>query len=93
MFGGVYNNEKVSNDLWVFDAILWTQVTTTGDIPPPVNEHSSCVADDRMYVYGGNDFQELFTAHCMCWICKLWSGQCCNRQLKRMALVQDAVTR
>ncbi|KGU36218.1 hypothetical protein MGM_00011 [Candida albicans P75063] len=59
VFGGVYNNEKVSNDLWVFDAIndTWTQVTTTGDIPPPVNEHSSCVADDRMYVYGGNDFQ------------------------------------
>ena len=51
--------KRVSNDLWVFDAIndTWTQVTTTGDIPPPVNEHSSCVADDRMYVYGGNDFQ------------------------------------
>ncbi|CAX44277.1 cell fusion/morphology, Kelch domain-containing protein, putative [Candida dubliniensis CD36] len=59
VFGGVYNNEKVSNDLWVFDAAndTWTQVTTTGDIPPPVNEHSSCVVDDRMYVYGGNDFQ------------------------------------
>ena len=37
--------------------------------------------------------KELFTAHCMCWICKLWSGHCCNRQLKRVALVQDAVTR
>lgn len=58
VFGGVYNNEKVSNDLWCFDAIInkWTQVTTTGAIPAPVNEHSSCLINDKMYVYGGNDF-------------------------------------
>ncbi|RCK60624.1 Kelch repeat-containing protein 2 [Candida viswanathii] len=58
VFGGVYNNEKVSNDLWVFDATddKWTQVNTVGDIPLPVNEHSSCVVDDKLYIYGGNDF-------------------------------------
>lgn len=58
VFGGVYNNEKVSNYLWVFDATddKWTQVNTVGDIPLPVNEHSSCVIDDKLYIYGGNDF-------------------------------------
>ncbi|KAI3404667.2 KEL2 [Candida oxycetoniae] len=58
VFGGVYNNEKVSNDLWVFDAEeeKWTQVETSGTVPLPVNEHSSCIVDDRLYIYGGNDF-------------------------------------
>lgn len=58
VFGGVYNNEKVSNDLWCFDAIInkWTQVTTTGAIPLPVNEQSACLVNDKMYIYGGNDF-------------------------------------
>ncbi|CAK7895944.1 kelch repeat-containing protein 1 [[Candida] anglica] len=58
VFGGVYNNEKVSNDLWCFDAIInkWTQIATTGAVPLPVNEHSSCMVNDKMYIYGGNDF-------------------------------------
>lgn len=58
VFGGVYNNEKISNDLWCFDALIskWIQVTTTGNIPPPINEHSSCIVDDKLFVYGGNDF-------------------------------------
>ncbi|KAK6455979.1 uncharacterized protein RJT20DRAFT_145221 [Scheffersomyces xylosifermentans] len=58
IFGGVYNNEKVSSDLWSFDAgdKKWTQLTTTGNIPLPVNEHSACIVNDKLYVYGGNDF-------------------------------------
>ncbi|CAK9438733.1 uncharacterized protein LODBEIA_P29570 [Lodderomyces beijingensis] len=58
VFGGVYNNERVSNDLWVFDPEeeKWTQVETTGTVPLPVNEHSSCVVNDKLYIYGGNDF-------------------------------------
>lgn len=58
IFGGVYNNERVSNDLWVFDADeeRWTQVETTGTVPLPVNEHSSCIVNDKLYIYGGNDF-------------------------------------
>jgi len=58
IFGGVYNNEKVSNDLWSFDALInkWTQIPTTGSIPPPTNEHSCCAVHDKLYIYGGNDF-------------------------------------
>lgn len=58
VFGGVYNNEKVSNDLWCFDTLInkWLQLTTTGDLPLPVNEHSAVIVGDRLYVYGGNDF-------------------------------------
>ncbi|KAI5956098.1 KEL2 [Candida margitis] len=58
VFGGVYNNEKVSNDLWEFDAKeeRWQQIQTSGTTPLPVNEHSACVVDDRLYIYGGNDF-------------------------------------
>lgn len=58
VFGGVYNNEKISNDLWCFDALIskWIQVTTTGNVPPPVNEHASCIVNDKLFVYGGNDF-------------------------------------
>lgn len=58
VFGGVYNNEKVSNDVWCFDpaANKWTQVPTTGNVPPPTNEHSACVVGDKLFVYGGNDF-------------------------------------
>ncbi|MCC3264335.1 kelch motif-containing protein, partial [Paenibacillus polymyxa] len=45
VFGGVYNNEKVSNDLWSLDAVVnkWTQLPTSGSVPAPVNEHSSCI--------------------------------------------------
>lgn len=58
VFGGVYNNEKVSNDVWCFDTLInkWTQLQTTGDVPLPVNEHSAVIVGDRLYVYGGNDF-------------------------------------
>lgn len=58
VFGGVYNNEKVSNDLWCFDTVAnkWLQLTTTGLAPLPVNEHSAVIANDRLYLYGGNDF-------------------------------------
>lgn len=58
VFGGVYNNEKVSNDLWSFDAVVnkWTQLPTSGSVPEPVNEHSSCIIEDHLYIYGGNDF-------------------------------------
>lgn len=58
VFGGVYNNERVSNDLWCFmpSENKWLQVTTKGTLPPPVNEHAACVVNDHLYVYGGNDF-------------------------------------
>lgn len=58
VFGGVYNNEKVSNDLWCYDTLInkWLQVDTTGSTPLPVNEHSAVIANDHMYIYGGNDF-------------------------------------
>lgn len=58
VFGGVYNNEKVSNDLWCYDTLInkWLQIDTTGSIPLPVNEHSAVIANDHLYVYGGNDF-------------------------------------
>ncbi|CAH6722113.1 kelch repeat-containing protein 1 [[Candida] jaroonii] len=58
VFGGVYNNEKVSNDLWCFDigSSKWNQINTTGNIPLPINEHSACIINDCLYVYGGNDF-------------------------------------
>lgn len=58
VFGGVYNNEKVSNDLWSFDALTnkWQQIPTSGALPPATNEHSCCVANDKLYIYGGNDF-------------------------------------
>lgn len=58
VFGGVYNNERVSNDLWCYDAAVnkWTQIPTTGAVPLPVNEHSSCIVGDKLFIYGGNDF-------------------------------------
>lgn len=58
VFGGVYNNERVSNDLWSYDAMVnkWWQIPVTGTIPAPVNEHSSCIVGDKLYIYGGNDF-------------------------------------
>ncbi|WPK27385.1 hypothetical protein PUMCH_004772 [Australozyma saopauloensis] len=58
IFGGIYNNEKVSNDLWCFDTLVnkWLQIQTSGDLPKPVNEHSACIVSDILYVYGGNDF-------------------------------------
>lgn len=62
VFGGVYNNEKVSNDLWCFDTVAnkWLQVDTLGTTPLPVNEHSAVIANDHMYIYGGNDFAGTF---------------------------------
>lgn len=58
IFGGVYNNEKVSRDLWCFDTLInkWMQLNTTGEVPLPVNEHSAVIVGDRLYIYGGNDF-------------------------------------
>lgn len=58
VFGGIYNNEKVSNDLWCFDTLVskWLQIQTFGEQPKPVNEHSACIVSDILYVYGGNDF-------------------------------------
>lgn len=58
VFGGVYNNEKVSNDLWCYDTLInkWLQVDTEGELPMPVNEHLAVIANDHMYIYGGNDF-------------------------------------
>lgn len=69
VFGGVYNNEKVSNDVWCFDTNKnkWLQVYTLGDVPPPVNEHSACIVGDNLYVYGGNDFSGTIydSLHCL----------------------------
>ncbi|KAG2731669.1 hypothetical protein G9P44_005256 [Scheffersomyces stipitis] len=58
IFGGVYNNERVSSDLWCYDSSnnKWSQMPTTGNVPLPVNEHSCCIVNDKMYIYGGNDF-------------------------------------
>lgn len=58
VFGGIYNNEKVSNDLWCFDTLVskWLQIQTFGEQPKPVNEHSACIVSEILYVYGGNDF-------------------------------------
>ncbi|KAG7194711.1 Negative regulator of mitotic exit [Scheffersomyces spartinae] len=58
VFGGVYNNERVSNDLWCFDVLVekWTQVPTTGNVPLPVNEHSACICGEKLFIFGGNDF-------------------------------------
>ncbi|KAM9900450.1 hypothetical protein OXX79_005124 [Metschnikowia pulcherrima] len=58
VFGGVYNNEKVSHDVWCYDTISnkWSQMHTSGAVPPPVNEHSACMVGDNLFVYGGNDF-------------------------------------
>lgn len=58
VFGGIYNNEKVSNDLWCFDTLVskWLQIQTFGEQPKPVNEHSACIVSDILYIYGGNDF-------------------------------------
>lgn len=57
VFGGVNSYKKVSRDLWCFDTLVrtWQQVRTTGDAPPPVNEHAACLVGDIMYVHGGND--------------------------------------
>ncbi|RLV91265.1 Kelch repeat-containing protein 2 [Spathaspora sp. JA1] len=59
IFGGIYNNESVSNDLWSFnvDDNKWTKLITSGYIPNPVNEHSSCIVNDKLYIFGGNDFK------------------------------------
>lgn len=69
VFGGVYNNEKVSNDLWCYDTITnrWLQLSTTGLAPLPVNEHSAVIANDRLYLYGGNDFAGIIydTLYCL----------------------------
>lgn len=69
IFGGVYNHEKVSNDLWCYDTLLnkWLQVPTTGDVPLPVNEHSAVLVNEYLYVYGGNDFSGTIydTLHCL----------------------------
>ncbi|GEQ67562.1 hypothetical protein JCM33374_g1227 [Metschnikowia sp. JCM 33374] len=58
VFGGVYNNQTASNDVWCFDSksSKWSQVPTSGTVPPPVNEHSACVISGTLYIYGGNNF-------------------------------------
>lgn len=69
IFGGVYNHEKVSRDLWCYDTLKnsWLQVPTTGDVPLPVNEHSAVLVGEKLYVYGGNDFSGTIydTLHCL----------------------------
>ncbi|EGW34626.1 uncharacterized protein SPAPADRAFT_131353 [Spathaspora passalidarum NRRL Y-27907] len=59
IFGGIYNNELVSNDLWIFNVEhnKWSKIDASGYIPKPVNEHSSCIVNDKLYIYGGNDFK------------------------------------
>lgn len=58
IFGGVYNHEKVSRDLWCYNIVNneWLHLQTTGDMPLPVNEHSAVLVGEKMYIYGGNDF-------------------------------------
>lgn len=69
IFGGVYNHEKVSRDLWCYDTLKnkWLQVPTTGDVPLPVNEHSAVLVGEKLYIYGGNDFSGTIydTLHCL----------------------------
>lgn len=69
IFGGVYNHEKVSRDLWCYDTLknTWLQIPTTGDVPLPVNEHSAVLVGEKLYVYGGNDFSGTIydTLHCL----------------------------
>ena len=78
IFGGIYNNEKVSNDLWCFDISLnkWSQIPTSGELPPPMNEHASCIVGENLYVYGGNDFSgiiydSLYVLNMSTWV---WSA-------------------
>lgn len=91
VFGGVYNNEKVSNDLWEFDVEQekWQQIQTNGTTPLPVNEHSACVVDDRLYIYGGNDFSGVIYSSLYVLDLKHSLGTNYWKLLKKMDLVQD----
>ena len=58
VFGGRMGtsiDEKLLNDLWMFDtdSKTWSEVEANGDVPSPRSFHSSVVIGESIYVFGG----------------------------------------
>jgi len=64
VFGGCtdINSREYDNTTWMWNAATkdWCTLKTKGQKPAPRYNHSSCVMYNRMFVYGGNPFQEEF---------------------------------
>lgn len=61
LFGGQLNNEYF-NDLWKFDLSnfrnpdnQWTRIVPTGDVPPPLTNHTMTAYNQYLFVFGGQN--------------------------------------
>lgn len=64
VFGGIVDiqEQKSSNDLYAFDLNRrqWRKINQTGYIPKKRHEHTSSVIGQKMYLFGGTDFEDYF---------------------------------
>ena len=42
------------------EQLSWHKCTQVGDVPPARDSHSSCIVNDKMYIYGGQGTGEVF---------------------------------
>ncbi|KAJ3452370.1 rab9 effector protein with kelch motifs [Anaeramoeba flamelloides] len=53
LFGGFGENGSGLSNLWCLKNTVWGIIKTSGKTPSPRYKHRSCVASDRMWVFGG----------------------------------------
>ena len=56
IFGG-WNGINALSDIYIYDFTLniWTEITSTGDLPSYRNNHTTAVFMNRLYVHGGHN--------------------------------------
>ena len=48
------------------EALQWKKCDQIGDIPEARDSHSSCIVNDKMYIYGGQGKGEIFFKDIYC---------------------------
>lgn len=58
VFGGDTGSGSriLSNDLWLFDlpTLRWTQIESTGEVPPPRSHFGAIISQNQLLVFGGS---------------------------------------
>lgn len=61
LFGGQMDDQYF-NDVWKFDLsnfrnpkTKWERIQSTGDIPPPLSNHSLVAFNNKLFIFGGNN--------------------------------------
>jgi hypothetical protein len=61
LYGGGGHARARFGDLWTLDlqGRKWRKINCGGPTPMPRTYHSSCLADDKLFIYGGECVEDL----------------------------------